>query len=913
MIFRPLRRSLFAALVLCLTAGTSFAEVSKLDPRARGALALLRQGTSGEAAKGRGAAVTADGMLDVFIVGHASRFELEAAGAIVRTELPGLCTAYVPESAIDAIVALGGVQRIQGAAPVELELAASVPTTNAHLLRGAGPNFTGLNGQGILVGDVDSGIDFDHPDFKDAGGLTRLVNIWDQNNAAGPGPLPFAYGTEWNSAQINGGLCTQLDLSGHGTHVMGIAGGDGSGTGGAVPAFTYTGMAPRADLVMVNTNFQTTGILDGVAYVFARATALGVPAVCNLSLGSHFGPHDGTSAFEAGLSALTGPGRIIVKSSGNERGQARHAEVLAAGAGTNVTMTVTGGTTVGRQIAIDGYFEASENISVRLTTPNGTVIGPIPVGGANAAYPGQATGNGRVYLENGLALTATGDKEVYFEMIVETGNSANGTWTFTFIPVALGAANGEVDLWRFFNNTTTANFVAGNQNAEELVSEPGNAVDLITTAAWTSKRTWTDCNGFVLNFNGATAVGTLAPFSSPGPTRDGRQKPDIAAPGAAIGSATSFDFAQACAPGGSTNLPDAMQHTMNQGTSMAAPHTTGAAALILQKYGNVGPNFVKTFLNARASLAGVPAVWNKDWGNGKLFLGDMVDPTMLVVGPNGGEVVQIGATTKLSWNAADALGGVTAVNLEVSRSGPGGPWETIATGEANDGTYDWLVTGPPTAQAILRATAADAAGNTGVDVSDQTWTIEAPVPAAMAFYEAESVEGGVEVRWQVGDRALAGVPVRVERADVVAGPYETIAAERRSEGDVEIALDRTAVAGQTYFYRLVLDGTTFGPITVRTDNAFTEFALAGISPNPSSSGPVDIAFTVARDARVSLSIYDLRGRQVAKVVDSRFAPGRYTARWNRDLDGGARAAAGLYFVRMISPAGEKTGRVMITN
>jgi hypothetical protein len=214
--------------------------------------------------------------------------------------------------------------------------------------------------------------------------------------------------------------------------------------------------------------------------------------------------------------------------------------------------------------------------------------------------------------------------------------------------------------------------------------------------------------------------------------------------------------------------------------------------------------------------------------------------------------------------------------------------------------------------AILRATARDAAGNSGSDVSDQTWTIEAPVPAAMAFYEAEAVEGGVEVRWQVGDRALAGAPVRIERADVISGPFETIAAERRSEGDVQVALDRTAEAGRNYYYQLVLDGTTFGPVAVRTDNAYTEFALANISPNPSSAGPVDIAFTVAREARVSLAIYDLRGRQVAKVADQRYAPGRYTARWDRTIDG-ARAGAGLYFVRMISPAGEKTGRVMITN
>src|SRR6185503_18468917 len=105
---------------------------------------------------------------------------------------------------------------------------------------------------------------------------------------------------------------------GHGTHVLGIAGGDGSATGGGVPAYTYAGMAPKADLVVVKTDMSDTGVLDGVAYVMNRATALGKPAVVNLSLGTLYGPKDGTSPFEAGIAALTGPGRVIVVAAGND-------------------------------------------------------------------------------------------------------------------------------------------------------------------------------------------------------------------------------------------------------------------------------------------------------------------------------------------------------------------------------------------------------------------------------------------------------------------------------------------------------------------------------------------------------------------------------------------------------------------
>ena len=904
------RATVPALLTLSFAAGTSLADMAKLDPRARVALSMLRDGVTVEDARARGASIANEGTIDAFIVGPVSRHELEAAGAQVRTEVPGgIFTASIPAGAVEAVAAIAGVRRIEGSAPIELQTDLSVPSTGGNLLRGPGPAFAGFNGQGVLIGAVDTGIDFDHQDFKDAGGLTRLVSLWDQANPAGPGPAPFGYGTEWSSAQIDGGACTQVDvdLDGHGTMVMGLAGGDGSGTGGAIPPFTYVGMAPQARLCMVKAAGSNSAVLDAVEYVFDRATALGLPAVCNLSLGSQSGPRDGTSAFEAGLSALSGPGRIIVVSSGNYRGQALHAEVFAAGAGTNATMTVAG-SQAGRAVFINGYYEASENLSVQVTTPAGTILGPVPLGGTNAAFPGTATPSGRVFFENGVSLTATGDKQVFILIQVESGQSMNGTWTFRFIPVALGAANGEVDLWRYFNTPgSTANFVLGRQAFEEMVTEPGNAPNVITVGAYSSKQFFVDCNGVNQSLPGSTPVGTLAGFSSPGPTRDGRQKPELSAPGTAIAAATSFDPVVICGAGPSPKLGDGMQHRVAQGTSLSAPHVTGAVALILQKYGPLTtPAFVTAFLQDRAKVDGFTgAAWNKDWGQGKLFLGDMIDPTMAVVAPNGGEVFSIDSVVHLAWNANDALGGVTAVDLELSRSGPAGPWETIATGVPNTGTYEWLASGPSTTQALLRARAADAAGNTGQDDSDQTWTLEAMVPTLFSFYEAESVDGGVELRWQRGDRGARGEVV-VERSQLIAGPYAPIAVERRTEGDVEIAVDRTAEPGLTYHYRLVLDGSAFGPITVRTDNAFTEFAIGRIAPNPSAAGPVDILFTVARDARVSLAVYDLRGRRMASLVDTRYAPGRYSARWDS-----SRAAPGLYFVRFVTPDGEKTARVIV--
>lgn len=912
-------RSLVLALLALVVAAPAFS-ASKLNPRARIALSQLRSGVSAAKLAAEGAAVTSAGEIDAFIRGNASRQELEALGVRIRSEVPtpyGIVrTAFIPEAVIEQVAGLQGVTHIEGAIQLEQELEASVPTTNATAFRGPGPGFAGLNGQGVLVGDVDSGVDYNHGDFLDAGGLSRFVSIWDQTVATGPPPAGFAYGTDWSTAQLNANLSTQTNTDGHGSHVLGIAAGDGSGS---TSPFLYVGMAPRADLCMVKTNFQNTGVMDGVVYVFDRATALGLNAVCNLSLGSHFGPHDGTDAFESGLSALCGPGRIVVKSAGNERSTTniRHAQVNAAGAGTNVTMVVSGSAN-NRIVGIDGYYEASEEMNVRITTPGGTVLGPYSLGQISGSYPGVTTPNGAVYIENGAFLTATGDKQVYIELRGLTAGSINGTWTFTFIPVTLGAANGEVDLWRFFLSTGLAgNFAVGADNTSELVSQPGNAVELITTAAWTSKQTWIACTGTSTTFTGTPAPGNLAPFSSMGPTRDGRQKPDIAAPGLAIASTRSFDQTVNCpASGPSTLLGDGFNHIVNSGTSMAAPHTAGAAALIMQKYGAVTPAFIKTFLNNRAVVDGFTGlVPNYDWGYGKLFLGDMLDPNVTVISPNGAEVLLIGSTANLQWNANDDVG-VATVDLLLSRTGPAGPFTAIATGIANSGSHLWVVTGPPTAAAYLRVVASDAAGNTGADLSDAAFVIQDLVTSTLlSTFEAAHAPDGIELRWRFTDAAVRDVAV--ERADREGAAWRTIPVTLRDEDGVTVALDRDVVAGRTYQYRLSArfpDGSvrTFGPLAGTAGEAIVEFALSRVWPNPATGAMVRVDYAVPRTADVTVKVLDVQGRDVALLVSGSHRPGRFQAVWNGTA-GGRPAPSGLYFVQMTSGSFSRTQRVVVSN
>ena len=914
-----LRRILMPALLLLGTAAPSSGDLGKLDPVARIALHRLQAGESAQAigAEGR-LSVSAIGEIDVFVVGDVTRAQLEAAGARVRTAVPGVFTAWIPADRVAAVAAIAGVSRIEGAELDQITNDLGSIATGAAIFRGAGPAFTGINGAGVIVGNVDTGVDYDHDDFKDALGNTRILKIWDQTNAAGPAPAGFAYGTEWNAAQINSLASTAGDTHGHGTHTAGTSAGDGSAiAAGSAPAFTYTGMAPMADLIVVDGSvsgsFSRTQMADAASYIFGQATALGKHAVVNMSIGSQSGPKDGTDPFELTIDALSGPGKVVVMSAGNDRGASLHAEWFPPAP--SPTMAISSTSASARFTVIRGYYEATEQHNVTITTPGGAVVGPVALGGTSGGYPGPLTANGNVYIENGVTLTSTSDKLVYIELNAVNGATISGTWTFTYTPIIIGAAAGEVDMWRTAASSGgTYNFVVGNQPAEEIISGIATSPNSIAAGAWVSRQSWTDCAAGGVTF-GQPAVGNIASFSSPGPTRDGRIKPDVAGPGTAILSAKSGDIGVSCASP-DVDLPG-LRHVANQGTSMSAPHVTGAVALLYQKYGALTPLQVQTLLHGRAIIDGFVtafgAVPNKDFGWGKLNLGDMTDPTCSVASPNGGEILFVGSGVNLTWSATDPFLGVTGVDVELSRNG-GGSWSTLATGIPNTGTMGWTVTGPVTNNALLRVTARDAAGNAGADLSNAVWEIaDPPVAAVVSLFRAEPVAEGVRLAWEFADPSLFAT-IAIERAPSAEGPWGGLALEPSFEGSSTVVFDRTVEAGRTYYYRLAVtthDGVrgVFGPLAATAGQPITEFALSGITPNP-TRGRAVIEYAVPRASEVRVAMYDLQGREVAVLARGVHAPGIYQATWSGGIDGGD-AHAGVYFVRLSGPGIARTRRIVV--
>ncbi|HWT27231.1 MAG TPA: S8 family serine peptidase, partial [Mobilitalea sp.] len=203
-----------------------------------------------------------------------------------------------------------------------------------------------LFGQGVLVGVIDSGIDYSHPDFRNEDGTTRIEAMWDQTVTGSP-PEGFDRGTLYTRDQINQALKTPMpdrmnivqttDLSGHGTHVTGIATGNGRASNGQ-----YRGVASQCDLLIVKMGTSihesfpsTTQLMEGLDFMIRRATALQKPLAINVSFGNNYGSHTGNSILENYLNEASNRWKTsIAIGTGNEGATGNHAQGNVV-AGTN--------------------------------------------------------------------------------------------------------------------------------------------------------------------------------------------------------------------------------------------------------------------------------------------------------------------------------------------------------------------------------------------------------------------------------------------------------------------------------------------------------------------------------------------------------------------------------------------------
>ncbi len=491
---------------------------------------------------------------------------------------------------------------LKAARPVNPSLINSLPE-----IRGLANDFSkafgdkgALDGSGVVVGIIDFGCDFFHDNFRNDDGTTRIKYFWDQTlNSNVMSPQPYNYGREFNSTVINSALqaagdpyrklAYQPGVRAHGTHVMDIAAGNGKGSG-------HPGVAPKAEIIFVQLSANdykidesfgnSKRLLEAAMYIFSKAEELKLPCVINMSLGTNSGPHDGRTPAEIGFdNLLSKPGRAIVISAGNSHEKNIHAsgQIQPGNTRTLTWITKMGDPT---HNDLDLWYCGTGELEATLITPGGKRFKTVRLGGD----PLSIKTSGANSLELGKLVHRKEDP-------LNKSNNIN-----IFLSKQLPAGDWKLEL----KNVSSADvlFHAWIER-DDLGQSQFSAADVV--ASHTLGSISCGKNTIAVGAYNAAVLGRdLSSFSSEGPTRDGREKPEISAPGEQVRAAASESKTGTVA---------------FSGTSMAAPHVTGAIALLLQAAGSSLPDIASirsTMLGSARKQPPVNANWDSRYGSGRL-------------------------------------------------------------------------------------------------------------------------------------------------------------------------------------------------------------------------------------------------------------------------------------------------------
>ncbi len=459
-----------------------------------------------------------------------------------------------------------------------------------------------LSGSGVIIGLVDTGIDYRNQVFQYADDTSKIISIWDQTIDNGNNyPEGLYYGTEYTREMINTALSSDDPLSvvpstdeiGHGTVLASIAGGTYDA------ANNFMGVAPNAEFVIVKLKqakanikdffflpqdtigYQENDIMLGINYLMQTANQLNRPIAICIGLGSSQGAHLGEGIFN---NYLAGIGKLsnvsIVVAAGNEGSSEHHVfgEMSPANNYNDVLLTV-GNDNPG--FFMEFWGSAPSVFTVDIYTPGVELIGSIPSVFLQGSTIHLVTETTSIIVDNILESSLGGDQF----MLYRIRSPIKGTWRFRI--TALGNLSASYHMWLPINNFIQEGTYFENSNPYTTITTPGNEKTVLTATA----------------YNALTRE--LYYAASKGFTKDNQPKPDITAPGVDV-----------LAPGIGN------QYMLNTGTSVAAAYTAGTVALLLE-WGIIRGNQialpsakVRSIMAIGADRSADIIYPNPDWGFG---------------------------------------------------------------------------------------------------------------------------------------------------------------------------------------------------------------------------------------------------------------------------------------------------------
>ncbi len=484
-----------------------------------------------------------------------------------------------------------------------------------------------FHGEGVLIGVLDWGFDYTHPMFRDTTlSTSRIRAVWDQYRQAGPTPGEYGYGTVAESPLdiqlMESDTSNVYGYSTHGTHVAGIAGGSGAGIG-------LKGMAPAAEFLFATLMVDEASALDAYDWMQSIAEADGKRLVINNSWGlPQWGTPDGTSLSNQFIDAMSDEGVVFVSSNGNNGDVDFHLDHTFEAPGDTVRSRVkfyplsANPNTWGQNLTLWGEIGESFEMGFLLTVGLSTVVGESPM---------YSTNDGPLLLDT---IQVVNNDTIIYDLVLEPSHPANGR-PFMQMRIRKGGANvavamqltgesGRVHAW---NHTHLSNDV-GNwgqdfQAAQSGwlagdpfygIQQPACGHSVIAVGAYSSE---------FLNPVGTEVGGTLANFSTYGPTLDERLKPNVSAPGVNVESSLS-SFRDIGYSVTSTVEFDETEYEFARlsGTSMSGPAVAGIVALMLEANPELTPADIRSILESTAredeDTGTLSAEGDSVWGHGKV-------------------------------------------------------------------------------------------------------------------------------------------------------------------------------------------------------------------------------------------------------------------------------------------------------
>lgn len=571
---------------------------------------------------------------------------LRERGVKVAARFDGFVLVSIPVDVLPSVAAVSGVRHIALASDVQLCNDSARYYSNVAALHESSGFVAPVRGRGVLVGVVDTGIDFNHINLCDEHGRSRVRAVYMPMDSTGTAPVvngDTLPGSCYETPELIASLTTDNSGSSHGTHTAGTAAGSCRENG-------WHGVAPEADIVacgIPSEELTDANIAAALVYIFDYANRVGRPCVVNLSLGSNGGPNDGSSFLCRVFDALTGPGRICVVSAGND-GSAPvclHGSVAAGDTLTTLLRNPWGG--LQREGYVSMWSDGQQHHRSRLVVINRST------GAMEYASPWLDL------LPEDSVFTVSSDNDPdfagYYEGMVEFANALEPGYDPSGLP---GAAGRYHSLWALNATSIQAGHLLGMQyvadepvalsgwttkdcyfytfsidgvtggTAEGSISDMATTDSVISVGAYCSRSSYVDRNGSIVTFRNSVPT-DIADFSSFGPDERGTIRPDLCAPGMVLmSSASRYNTTANTAQWPLPVVVDGVEYPYyaNQGTSMSAPVVAGTVALMLEVNGDLGPSAVRNVLQRTAAVDSHVTDGNPmRWGAGKLDAAAAVD------------------------------------------------------------------------------------------------------------------------------------------------------------------------------------------------------------------------------------------------------------------------------------------------